>query len=583
MAGTILSGLASGLDWQTLVDKLIAADSVPVTNMQKQQARNSSIASALTDITSQFTAFKTQLSSDFSDVNFQQRLAASTTTNSTWKASSAPAGATGNYTFNVTSSASAAQQVGKSNVTGGINGSSDVSGLLISSIRSSQAITAGNFTVNGVQISVATTDTLKQVFDRISTATSGAVTAAYDPASDKVTLTGTGTISLGTSADTSNFLSALGLYQNGSSTVATPTTIGTSSTTVPLASSGLKTPITAVDGSGNGSFAINGTTISYNINTDSIASVLGKINNSAAGVTASYDSAQDRYTLTNNSTGNVSMFPTETGTGFLTATGLLGAGSSFKSGTNAVFTVNGGGVVTSMSNTLTAAVTGVAGLTLTVDAPGTQTIAVSSNIQDATTKINNMISKYNAIQSSIANYTKITVTGATGAKGASVTGAILSGNMDVQSISSQLRSIMFGSGSSLTGSVKNLSNLGIDFASTDPASLTLKDTTALSNALLNNGADVGAFFSDTTSGLSTRLTSFLTKQTSTTAALAVQTASMTTENDNLEQSIAALNKQLASERTLLTSSFIAMESASSKYQSQGAQLTSAFNNSSSSG
>ena len=582
MAGTILSGLASGLDWQTLVNNLIAADSTPVTTMQTQQATNSSIASALTDVTTQFTAFKTQLSSDFSDVNFQQRLAASTTTSSTWKASSAPAGATGNYTFNVTSAASAAQQVGKANVTGGINSSSDVSGLLVSSIRSSQAITAGNFTVNGVQISVATTDTLKQVFDRISTATSGAVTAAYDPASDKVTLTGTGTISLGTSADTSNFLSSVGLYQNGTNTVATPTTIGTSSITVPLASSGLKTAITAVDGSGNGNFAINGTTISYNINTDSIASVLGKINNSAAGVTAAYDSSQDRYTLTNNSTGNVSMFPTETGTGFLTATGLLGTGSSFKSGTNAVFTVNEGGTVTSMSNTLTAAVTGVEGLTLTVDAPGTQTIAVSSNIQDATTKINSLISKYNAIQTSIENYTKITVTGATGTKGASVTGAILSGNLDVETISSQLQSILFGSGSSLTGSVKNLSDLGIDFASSDPASLTLTDPTALSNALSNNGADVGAFFSDTTSGLATRLSSFLTQQTSTSGALAVQTASMTTQNADLDTSIAALNTQLDNERTQLTASFVAMETASSAYQSQGAQLTAAFSSSSSS-
>ena len=581
MAGIQLSGLSSGLDWKTLVDQLIAADSTPVTNMQTQQTTNTSISGALTDIKAQFAAFQTQLSTDFSTTNFQQRLAAPASSTSTWKASSDPGGTTGNFNFNVTALASAAPRVGKADVTGGINATSDVSGLLISSMRTAQTVTAGNFTINGTQISVATTDTLKDVFDRISTATGGTVTAAYDPSTDAVKLTGSDALSLGSSADTSNFLAALKLFQTGASTVSSSSALGASSLTVPLINSGLKSAITGVDGTGAGKFTINGADISYNVNTDSMQAVMSRINSSAAGVTASYDTASDRFTLTNNTTGNVSMFASETGTGFLTASGMIGTGSTFQSGTNAEFSVNGGGTIISRSNTLDSSVTGISGLSVTVDGTGSQTIGVTTNTSDATAKINKLLDKYNSIQSSIASYTKITVTGASGTTGAKVTSATLAGNLEVQSLSSKLRSIMFSSGSGLTGSVKNLSNLGIDFTGTD-TSMTVKDSALLSTKLSGSGADVGSFFNDSGSGLITRLNAFLSAQTTDTGSLAVQVASKTKENASLDKSIATLNTQLANERTMLESSFIAMESASSAYKSQGAQLTSAFSTSSSS-
>lgn len=574
MAGIQLSGLASGFDWKSLVDQLIAVSATPKTTMQTQQTTNTTVASALNDIKSQFTAFQAQLSTDFSASSFQQRLAAPASSTSTWTASSSSGGTVGNFSFNVTALASAAQRVGKADVTGGINATSDVSGLLISSMRTAQTVTAGNFTINGTQIAVATTDTLKDVFDRISTATGGTVTAAYDSGTDAVTLTGSGALSLGSSADTSNFLAALKLFQTGGSAVSSASALGSSNLTVPLVNSGLKSAITGVDGSGNGKFTINGTDISYNINTDSIQSVMTRINSSAAGVTASYDTAADRFNLSNNTTGNVSLFASETGAGFLTAAGMIGAGSSFQSGANAEFTVNGGGSIISKSNTLDSSVTGIAGLSVTVDSTGTQSIGVTTNTADATAKINKLLDKYNAIQSSIASYTKITV------KGTAVTSAPLAGNLEVQSLAAKLRSIMFSPGTGLTGSIKTLSNLGIDFAGTD-TSMSVKDSALLSTKLTSYGADVGSFFNDSGSGLVTRLNAFLTSQTADTGSLAVQSANKTKQNADLDKQMAALDVQLAAERKLLESSFIAMESASSKYQSQGAQLTAAFKTSSS--
>ena len=441
-------------------------------------------------------------------------------------------------------------------------------------MRTAQTVTAGNFTVNGAQIAVATTDTLQSVFDRISTATGGTVTAAYDPASDKVKLTGTGAISLGSSADTSNFLAAMKIFQDGTSTPSSSSALGASKLSVPLASSGLRTAITAVDGTGNGKFTINGADISYNVNTDSLQAVMTRINSSAAGVTASYDSAADRFTLTNNTTGNISMFASETGNGFLAATGMIGTGSSLQSGVNAEFSIDGGGSITSMSNTLDSSVTGITGLSVTVDSTGTQTIGVTSDISGATTKINSLMDKYNTIQASIESYTKITV------NGTKVTSGTLAGNSDVEAISAKLRSIMFGAGSGLTGSITRLSDMGIDFANTDTA-LAVRNSTTLTSKLTDHGEDVGSYFTDATSGLAARLNAFFSTQVADTGSLAVQSANVTKWNADLDKQMAALDVQLASERSILESSFIAMETASSAYQSQAAQLTKAFGTSSS--
>ncbi|MEI6034856.1 MAG: flagellar filament capping protein FliD [Verrucomicrobiae bacterium] len=568
MAGIQLSGLSSGLDWKSLVDQLISVSSTPKTTMAKEQATNSTRSSALTNVKNLLTAFQSTLTSDFTEASFQQRLAASTTTSGAWKASSASGGTIGNFAFNVTTLATAAKRAGASDVTGGLNATSDVSGLLISAMRTSQTVTAGEFTINGSRIAVATTDTLQDVFSRISTATGGTVTAAYDPVSDGVTLTGA-SLSLGSSADTSNFLSALKLFQNGTGTVSSSGTLGASKLTVPLVNSGLKSAITAVDGSGNGKFTINGAEIAYNVNTDSLQAVMTRINGSAAGVTASYDSASDRFTLTNKTTGNVSMFAEETGAGFLAATGMIGAGSSFQSGVNAEFSVNGGGSITSLSNTLDESITGITGLSVTADSTGTQTIGVSSDIQSARTKLDTLISKYNAVQTAIEGYTKVTV------NGTKVTSGPLSGNSDVESISSKLRSIIFAAGSGQTGEVQRLSDLGIDFSSTE-SSLAVRDSATLTSMLTSYGEDVGSFFSDSTSGLVKRLGDFLKTQVADTGSLTIQTTNITKQNADLDKQMAALDLQLASERSLLESSFIAMETASSAFQTQAAQLTAAF-------
>jgi flagellar hook-associated protein 2 len=76
-------------------------------------------------------------------------------------------------------------------------------------------VTSGFFTINGVQISVdAANDNLHSVLQRINASSAG-VNATYNSATGQITLTnkatGAQSIVLGSSSDTSNFLSATGL------------------------------------------------------------------------------------------------------------------------------------------------------------------------------------------------------------------------------------------------------------------------------------------------------------------------------------------------------------------------------------
>ena len=61
MSGIQISGLLanSAFDWKSVVDQLIAADSIPVTNLQKEQTTNSDQSSALDALKTQLTDLQT--------------------------------------------------------------------------------------------------------------------------------------------------------------------------------------------------------------------------------------------------------------------------------------------------------------------------------------------------------------------------------------------------------------------------------------------------------------------------------------------------------------------------------------------
>src|SRR5262249_2612666 len=113
-----------------------------------------------------------------------------------------------------------------------------------------------------------------------------------------------------TAAGTGTGLAA-GTTANGSDKVVSTTNLGVTDVGATLTNARLATPISGLDPSGNGSFAINGVTINYR-DTDSVTSIINRINASSAGVTAFYDPIQDRLRITASQTGARAMTLTDT-------------------------------------------------------------------------------------------------------------------------------------------------------------------------------------------------------------------------------------------------------------------------------
>ncbi len=576
MPGIQLSGLASGFDWKSVVSQLIAAERVPQTRLRQEQALGTQKSGVLDGLKTQLTDLQSAMKALAGDTDiFSDRTAKIGDSASTWAASAGSGTETGSYQVQVTQLATKAQRLGALDAGSALSATSDVSRLTLATLPIGTTIAAGDFTVNGARITVAVTDSLQDVLQQIATKTGGAVTASYDPSTDKVRLSGTGEIVLGSGNDTSNFLGALQLYNNGTNQVLPPKALGVVSISAAIANANLRTPVTGVDGSGNGSFTINGVSIAFNVNSDTVQTVMSRINSSSAGVTASFDRINDRFTLSNKSTGDVGVAVSEGAGGLVEAFGLKSTASLVR-GKNAQFSVDGGPTLTSASNNLDATVHGIAGLSVTATSEATQTVNVASDTSGVRAKVEDFIKKYNAVQSAIAAQTKTTL----GSDG-KVTRATLAGNRDVTDIGVQLRGNVFSAVAGLTGTIQRLESIGIDFK-TGSSELEIKDGGKLDSALRVSPAEVRKLFASKPGGVIQKLDDFITRTTGAGGSITTQTDTLAKQSRSLTEQIANMERRLVQQQSQLEQSFIQMEQAQSRIQSQLSALNNSFGGSHSS-
>ncbi|HVM59861.1 MAG TPA: flagellar filament capping protein FliD [Verrucomicrobiae bacterium] len=572
-----LSGLESGLNWQTLVTEIEQADRAPETTLQNQQT---TIQSQVTALGTLISALKTVQS----DVTALKQYAlydarsASVGDSSMLSASAYNGTNTGTYTINIGQLATASVQNGTTNIAGTLNSSNDVSSLVLANASFSQPITAGTITVNGKQITISTSETLQQVFDAISTATNGAVTGSYSATgtnADEITLSSSSPITLGSTTDTSNFLQVAQLYNGSkpSNTITSANKLGSVQLNATLANANLAVPITG-NSSGNGSFSINGVTFNYNINSDTISGLLNEINSSNAGVIATYDNVNNRFILTNASTGNLGISLQDgANSNFLGATGI--SGGTLTAGTNLQYTINGGGQRVSYSNTIDPTNSGISGLTMTALNKGITTVQVQADTTALSSAITQLVTDYNSAQSAIATQTAIT----TDSSG-TVTSAALASDPTAMNLGTQLRQALFGQLSGLNGTINQLSQLGFESNSTDNT-LTQSDPTELANALSNNLSAVQDFFTNSTNGLATSLgktlTSLVGNVFGATGSLVNEQNSLSKQSSNITGQINTIEQSVLAEGQRLTNEFVAMENAMAQVNSNQQFLTQALN------
>lgn len=560
-----VSGLASGFDWKTLVDQLVQVERAPQTQLLSEQnllqQRNNAYGSILT----QLGVLRNRISALKSPDLFNTR-AASVGDSSVASASASTGAVQGSFAFNFLQLATASKLTGSSGVGRALNASNDVSGLVLSNAGFASGVSAGDFTVNGKRVSIVTTDTLQQVFDKISAATGGTVTGGYDSSTDRISLNSGAEIVLGSAADSSNFLQIARLNNNGTGTVASSSQLGSVQVAHALSAANFTTAIS--DGGGAGKFRINGAEILFTAS-DKTADVLKRINDSAAGVTASFDSVNDRFTLVNKTTGDLGVALEDVSGNFLAAAGL--STGALQRGKSLLYTVNNGGTLTSQSNTITEASSGLAGLTVTaLKEGGSTTVTVGSDTSKIKTAINDFITQYNGVQSLIDSQTA----SSTDAKG-KVTAGILASDSDANDVARQLRTLAYGQVSGLTGTVKRLESLGIATNSKDNT-LKLEDSTKLDAALANNLNDVSKLFTDPTSGIAAQLDTFLERTIGDNGSLLTRQTNLTKQSQGIDAQIAALESNVQVHKQELTSQFVAMETAQSRINQQLQYLTKSF-------
>ena len=334
-----------------------------------------------------------------------------------------------------------------------------------------------------------------------------------------------------------------------------------------LSSANLATAITG-DSSGAGQFDINGVAIDYKTSTDTINSVLQAINDSAAGVTATFDASNNQIQLTNTSTGDVGITMQDVTGNFLVATGL--SGGHLVQGTDLEYTINGSGTQTSHSNTIDAGAAGITGLSVTALGTGTASITVASDTSIIATAIQSLVTDYNAAQNYISSQTAST-TSSTG----TATPGTLTGDMNVEGIAEQLRQLTDAAPPGLTGAVQSLNDLGITSNGTD--NTLAVDSATLNSALTANLSAIQQLFTDPTNGLATTLNSYLTNTNGPKGVLAGQEASFTQQSTDIGASITNLQNQITQNETNLQNEFVSMEEAISSINTQKQYLTDFFN------
>ncbi len=578
-----LSGLVSGFDWKSFVQQMVSIEGIQKTNLSTEKSGLQNKVDTLSALKTKLESLRTSVDALNSADAFLGRKAtiATTTAPVLGSATAASQTLTGTYSLNVTQLATQSTRSGAGDVGAQINGTSDVSGLTLSSMKIATDITAGTFSVNGKQITVATTDSLQSVFDAISTATSGSVTASYNATTDKIELSSGSEILLGTPADTSNFLTSTKLFGNGTGTVSSNAKLGVVKLTNSIANSNLTTSVTS------GSMKINGISFTYDTANDSLSSIMTQINASGAGVSITYDAVNDQFKLTNKSTGSYDVSVEDVSGNLLESMGLNST-STLNIGTNAEYTVNSGGTLTSTSNVLTEDSHGIKGLSVTALKVGTDTLTVEQDSTDTRKKIDDFITKFNEVQTYIDDKTKITTSNSSGKT--KVTTSILSNNSEVTALRSGLRKLVFGEVTALTGSIKRIADIGIDFE-TDSYKLKVADETVLTNALNKNSDEVSKLFTDATGtlsgdtptgGRSLVLNKFIDSFAGDPDDIAVK-GIFETQKTSLNNQITSITKKitdfdiyLKSREEQLTAGFIAMEAAQQKVNQQMAYLSKTF-------
>jgi len=562
--GFSVGGLISGLDTNTLISQLMQIERQPILRLEERIGLLEAQREAVSEVRTQLMTLR-NAAQDFRFNSIFSQFAATTSEETVLGVEiSGPAPVIGSYAIEVLQMASATVAHSSAVLGSPIN---DTATLENSGMTTD--VTAGTFTVNGVEFTVdPSSDSLSGVLSQI-TASAAGVNATYDGVTDTVTFENqtpgdTSIINFGGSDDTSNFLSAINITEatqgdgGGGATAATSTrNLGAVDPNETLNLLNFASGAVAA-----GNFYVNGVSIDVDPTTDSLSDVLQRITDSDAGVTATYDSASDQVRIVSDTLGSRTVAFAAGTSGFLTATNLASAVQD--AGDDAQFTVNGGAVQSRNTNEISDAIGDV---TISLLSVGTSTVAVSGDDDQIVEDINEFLTAFNESVDLIRAQV--------GQEGD------LAGDGTIQSLENYLWQTIFSSVSGLSGDFSNLVEIGITtgdaFDSGEISHLEL-DEDAFREALRDDRTNVAALFNNADeTGIADQLFDYLDQATRTTGYLNARSKS----NGTIDQQIQGLNDQidrledrLVLKENRLRQQFNQLEQLTASYQSQSTIISS---------
>lgn len=565
-----VSGLGSGIDYESWITQLVAIKQAKIDEVSKKVSTINDNSSTLTSLQDTYTKLLTSIQK-FTDAKynstdniFTQKKVTSSSDKITAKVDASANIQSVKVTVSELATATKAQSATVAAYAVDAN-------TLISDI-SEGSITAGKFSIyiNGAKntVNVTSTEKLGDVINDIKALNPDLNASVTDGKLTVSAINGT-TVSIGSNADTSNFADVFALTKNldGSYTSSKPvfeTNTATSLTSAKFANG----TVTA------GTFTIGGAEFTIDGNT-TIDGLIKSINtNKDAGVSAYWDQNAGKLVLEATDEGAVNI-NVEAGTSnFTDIIGLTSAGSlavgSQTLGTNAKLTINGT-EITSSSNTVTSDISGITGLTLTLNDKTTSTanVEISSDNSATSDAISSFITAFNDMM------TKTNVAVGVG------------GNLHGESILSMIENSLRGTvTASVTGAngYKTLASIGITTGkwSTDTSAETnqlVLDKDSLTKALQNDPDSVMKLLigdkSTNTEGVLTKLETILNNNLDPIKGYFVKReSSYSKEVSALNKTITSMKDDLTTYKAQLETKFQAMDKLISNLKSQAQQMDS---------
>lgn len=561
------SGLASGLDTDSWVTALVSAKQLTVTSLQSQLSSIRNEQNTVSNVKASFSKLQSALQAlTDSRINNTADIFASNKVTSSDKdiftASVTSDAVRDTYNVVVKQLATTTTAVSVDPASKVADGNTRLSDMGISEGSVTVYVDGAKTTIN-----IDENDTVANLQSRLSAAGATLTIDADTGIMSIAASNGTSELKIGANTDTSNMVSLLGLQETEAGTYDSATAVYQvyGSTLLTDANSGFNTQIT------EGTFKIGNATFTID-STTTLDNIISQINNApGAEVFASWDASKGSIVLKSAIEGS-SYISVEAGTsnftdvlgltvsewdasGNVTSSKLITAAQDL--GKNAKAVINGT-EVTSASNTITADISRIAGLTINLKATsteesGTSTLVIEQDTEKLTSALTDIISAYNELMSSVDKLT--------GVEGE------LHGESTLKGVYTSLRSIM-NSASVNDGAFSLLSQIGINTPDasnaleTDTVSLEL-DEEKLKEVLAHNGDSVKELLIGN-NGFLTKIKDNVDSALYSSGYFASKEASLKSEISTMNKKITKRQETVDTYKARLETKFAAMEQVISK-------------------